>query len=212
MQGKDPEFLTTVFSKIFCPVAKKTAFHKLVIMQAHESVKHNGVRETLTEIRAQYWMIKGRQAVKDVLSKCVACKKVLGRANSTPPTPPLPSFRVSDDLAFSKVGVDFAGPLYVKNMYQSKGKMHKCYIALFTCASTRAIHLELTPDLSANSISTVLKRFFGRRGLPTLFISDNAKTFKDAKVKKFALARNIDWKFNVPTASWWVDFSKSASN
>jgi len=52
----------------------------------------------------------------------------------------------------------------------------------------------------------VLRRFFGRRGLPTLLISDNRKTFKDAEVKKFVLNRNIDWKFNVPTASWWGGF------
>jgi len=100
----------------------------------------------------------------------------------------------------------FAGPLYVKNIYQSKGEMYKCYIALFTCASTRAVHLELTPDLSPTSFLRALRRFFGRRGLPTLFISDNGKTFKDAEVKKFVLNRNIDWKFNVPTVSWWGGF------
>ena len=44
---------------------------------------------------------------------------MLGKAFSIPPTPPLPTSRVSDDLAFIKVGVDFAGPLYVKNIYQS---------------------------------------------------------------------------------------------
>ena len=84
--------------------------------------------------------------------------------------------------------------------------MYKCYIALFTCASTRAIHLELTPDLSANSFIRVLKRFIGRRGFPGLIISDNGTTSKDAKVKKFTLERNIEWKFNVPTASWWGGF------
>lgn len=39
-----------------------------------------------------------------------------------------------------------------------------------------------------------------------MFISDNGKTFKDGKVKKFVLNLNIDWKFNVPTASWWGGF------
>jgi len=127
-------------------------------MQSHENVKQNGVRETLTEIRHQFWIIKGRQAVKDVLSKYVTCKKMLGRAYSTPPAPPLPSFRVSDDLAFSKVGVDFTGPLYVKNIYQSKGERNKWYIALFTCASARAVHLDLTPDLSATSFLKLLTK------------------------------------------------------
>ena len=90
-----------------------------MIRQSHENVKHNGVRETLTEVRSKFWIIKGRQAVKDVLFKFVICEKMLGKAFSTPPTPPLPTSRASDDLAFTKVGVDFAGPLYVKNIYQS---------------------------------------------------------------------------------------------
>ena len=185
---------------------RKQYFTPLVIRQSHENVKHNGVRETLTEVRSKFWIIKGRQAVEDVFFKCVICKKMLGKAFSTQPTPPLRTSRVSDDLAFTKVGVYFAGPLYVKNIYQSGGEMYKCYIALFTCASTRNIHLELTPDLSANSFIRVLKRFIERRGFPGLIISDNGTTFKDAKVKKFTLERNIQWKFNVPTASWWGGF------
>ena len=102
-------------------------------MQSHENVKHNGVRETLTEIRAQFWIIKGRQAVKDVLSKCVTCKKMLGRAYSTPPTPPLPSFRVSDDLVFSKVGVVFAGPLYAKNISVQTRDVQMLHCSLYVC-------------------------------------------------------------------------------
>ena len=35
---------------------------------------------------------------------------------------------------------------------------------------------------------------------------DNGKTFHDAKVKNFAAQKNIAWKFNAPTASWWGGF------
>ena len=37
-------------------------------------------------------------------------------------------------------------------------------------------------------------------------ISDNGKTFRDSKVKSFAMSKNVSWKFNVPTASWWGGF------
>ena len=106
----------------------------------------------------------------------------------TPSTPPV-TVRVSDDLAFWQVGVYFAGPMYVRNIYTSDTEMHKCHIALFTCASTRAIHLGLTPDLCASSFLRVLKRFVARRGLPSQFISDNGKTFCDAGVQKFAATK-----------------------
>ena len=89
---------------------------------------------------------------------------------------------MSDDMAFSQVGVDFAGPLYVRDIYTTNPEMHKCQIALFTCASTRAIHLELTPNLSASSFQRVLQRFMARRGIPSQFISDNGKTFCDASI------------------------------
>ena len=164
------------------------------------------MRETLTEVRSNYWIMKGRQTVKNLLSKCIVCKKLQDKPYSLVPEPPLPDFRVLEDMAFSKIAVDFAGPLYVRNIYESKGDMYKCYIALFTCASTRAIHLELTPDLTGPAFIKVLKRFTGRRGLPNFILSDNGQTFYDKKVKCYVLVRDTEWKFNVPTASWWGGF------
>lgn len=39
----------------------------LLIRRAHERVFHNGVRETLTELRARYWVLKGRRLVQSVV-------------------------------------------------------------------------------------------------------------------------------------------------
>ena len=156
-----------------------------------KNVKNNGVRETLTKTWEQFWIIKVRQVVKDQHCKCITCKKIQGRAFSSPPPPPLPSFRVSDDLAFFKVGVDFAGPLHVRNIYQSKGDMFKCYIALFTCASTRAVHLELTPDLTAKSFLRVLKHFFGRQGIPNLLSQITGKLLKIQKFRSSFLTGTL---------------------
>ena len=46
----------------------------LVIRKAHERVMHNGIKETLAEIRTRYWILQGRQVVRQVLSKCVTCQ------------------------------------------------------------------------------------------------------------------------------------------
>ena len=180
-------------------------FTRLVIQRCHESVKHNGLRETLTELRANYWIVRGRQLVKSFITRCFICKRSAGKPYQSQPTPPLPDFRVANDPAFFNIGVDFAGPLYVRDIYQ-KSKMHKCYIALFTCTSSRAIHLELVPDLSADSFIRSFKRFMGRRGIPSVVVSDNGRTFRDSKLKNLCLQRNISWKFNAPRASWWGGF------
>lgn len=53
------------------------ASHRIVdnlIYEAHHRLKHAGVRTTLSEVRAQYWIARGRQQVKRILGKCVRCQ------------------------------------------------------------------------------------------------------------------------------------------
>ena len=100
---------------------------------------------TLAWIRRRYWIIKGRKTVKNVLRKCVVCKQYQGKPLRSPASPDIPEFRVDHSgCAFQVTGLDFAGPLYVKNNLNND----KVYMLLLTCASSRAIHLELTTDMS----------------------------------------------------------------
>ncbi len=137
-----------------------------------------------------------------------------GRSYQAPPMAALPDFRVKEAPPFSRVGVDFAGPLYVKDV---KGDMSKVYIALFSCCNTRAIHLELIEDLKTQTFLRCLRRFTARRGMPALMVSDNAKTFKavvkfldvfcrDKTVKEFLESRRIEWRFNLERSPWWDGF------
>ena len=59
-----------------------------------------------------------------------------------PKTPSLPSFRVNCCYPLETTGVDYAGPLYVKESNDTELK--KCYILPFTCATFGAVHLETT--------------------------------------------------------------------
>ena len=129
----------------------------LIALKCHKIVKHNGVRETLTQLRSEFWITRGRQFIKSLLSKCSICKRITGKPYDSPCAPPLPPFRVSDDAAFSQIGIDFAGPLYVRDIYSKDRQSYKCYIALFSCASTRAIHSELVPDLQGSTFIRALK-------------------------------------------------------
>ena len=155
------------------------------------------------------------QFVKRTLASCTVCRRYEGKSYRVPPQSDLPEFRLSQKPAFTYVGVDYAGPLYIKVSGQSA--LQKVYVLLFTCCSVRAVHLELATDLSVDVFIRCLRRFAARRGLPELIISDNAKTFKAAdkilsklfsypRVKKFLASKRIDWRFNVDRAPWWGGF------
>ena len=59
-------------------------------------------------------------------------------------------------------------------------KDRKVWICLFTCCVTRAVHLEVVPNLTAQAFLRCFRRYVARRLTPSFVISDNAKTFKSA--------------------------------
>ena len=187
-------------------------FSTLIIRCHHNRSHHSGIRDTLNSVRGMYWIIRGREAVKKVIRKCIVCLRAEGKPYPTPHMPDLPEERVNDGPPFINTGVDFAGPLYVWKERQV-GKQVKAYICLFTCAATRAV----TFDLSAEMFLLAFRRFTSRRGTPNLMISDNAKVFKAAsavikkvvqapEVKRYLLNNQITWDFIVEKAPRWGGF------
>ena len=59
-------------------IPKDTYLAELIIRATHLMLMHAGVRETLTQLRQSYWILKGQQLVKRILHQCVTCKKVEG--------------------------------------------------------------------------------------------------------------------------------------
>ena len=161
---------------VFLP--RKHPLTKLIVLESHARVGHNKERETLTDIRAKYWIVKGRSLVKLIVHCCVTCRRYEGTPYRAPPPPPLPTFRVSEEPPFTYTGVDYAGPFYVT--LPGATNTTKAWICLFTCLVTRAVHLEVTTDMTTQTFLRCLKRFAARRGLPRKFLSDNGKTFKAA--------------------------------
>ena len=96
----------------------------------------------------------------------------------------------------------FTGALNVRDM----GKENKVYVCLFTCAVTRAVHLEIVIDLTTGNLLLAFKRFSSRKSLPEVMLSDNASTYLAAveelnklfscKTLLEALSRKrVMWKF-----------------
>ena len=84
----------------------------LIVEDSHKRVMHGGVKSTLTELRARFWIIQGRQLVRKLLYKCMICRKLEGRPYQATTPPPLPEFWVKECSPFPYTVVDFAGPLY----------------------------------------------------------------------------------------------------
>ena len=174
---------------------------KLIVIDSHAHTLHGGVHDTMSCVRQRFWIPQLRQVARQIVHKCVDCRRVDGKPYSALPMPPLPYHRVNIEYPFSTSGVDYAGPLYVKTI-EANSKGEKAYILLITCTSTRAVHLELTHDLGAQSCIRALRRFIAKRGIPKLMISDNAKTFEATETKEFLRDRGIDWDFILPYAPW----------
>ena len=71
------------------------------------------VVSTLAELREKFWIIRGRQQVAAIVKKCVVC----ARHNTRPfaeIAAQLPLDRLNQAHPFEVVGVDFAGPLFIK--------------------------------------------------------------------------------------------------
>ena len=109
------------------------------------------------------------------------------------------------------IGVDFAGPIYFRAKNKKEGK---AFILLFSCSLSRAVHLELLTDQTADSFIRCLKRFVARRGRPRKIYSDNAKAFKcvakwlfeimkSEKLNDYIISQEISWQFNLSRAPWW---------
>ena len=192
---------------------------QLIVAEAHRKVLHNGVRDTLYMVRQRYWILKGRAQVKKYIRKCIICKKLEGAPPTFNVTPDLPNFRVDDAPPFTHTGVDFAGPLMHTGINTAKTSENKCYVCLFTCASTRVVHLELVESLDVNAFIRCFRRFCALRGLPSTVISDNAKTFKSMSKEVKASIRSpllsthfasqgVKWKFIVDRSPWQGAFDK----
>ncbi|EFN65032.1 hypothetical protein EAG_00552, partial [Camponotus floridanus] len=158
---------------------KKSALTSLIIADAHLKTLHGGTQVTVTFLRNEYWIIGGRSPVRSFILKCVRCSRYRqNRAQQI--IGQLPFERVTPSRPFLHTGVDYAGPLLLKNWKGKNSRKYKAYIALFVCQAISAIHLELVTDYSTEAFIAAFKRFTARRGICATLRSDCGTNFKGA--------------------------------
>ncbi|GFV20657.1 integrase catalytic domain-containing protein [Trichonephila clavipes] len=183
----------------------KCEFTKLLIRSIDKKNCHAGIQIMQSLIRERFWIIKARKTIKSILNECFICARFKVKSLSSGPSP-LPPDRVNDCAIFEVVGIDLAGPLFLKTG-------EKVWITLFTCAVYRALHLELVNALSSDAFLLALRRFIARRGRPRIIDCDNGTNFRGAfndlakldwhKISRETSTQKIVWKFIPPTAAWW---------
>lgn len=179
-----------------------------LVSQKHIELNHAGTLTLITCLRENYWIIGLRRLVKKVVRECIKCRRFQSQ-HFSPPTAPLPVDRIRRGAAFDVTGIDLAGPLYLRSG-------EKVWIVIFTCATYRAVHLELVNSLTTEAFIYALRRFIARRGRVHTIYTDNGTNFIGAynalkniewnKVLARSSLNKLKWNFSPPRAPWWGGF------
>ena len=168
-------------------------------MHEHQRTLHGGVSMTMSAVRDKYWIPR---LTKKVRSSCNGCKRFQTTAFMKTPTGNLPRDRTERTRPFQVVGMDYAGPFMYKKRADKEGK---AYLLLIGCSLTRAVHLEVLPDLSTVEFMYSFKRFIARREKPDKVYSAAKrvrKISKDDQINDYLAKNNIKWQFNLSKAQW----------
>ena len=156
-------------------------------------------------------MIHARKLTHQLAAACPTCRIFHSKAASLP-FAPLPKFRLERTPGFTHTACDFAGPFRYK---KDSGEVAKAYLLIMICAVSRAIHVELTTDLSTWEVLGALQKFVNRFPTVKTITSDNGASFvrsakelatvykhvADGPIRNWLAKSFIAWHFITPTAA-----------
>ncbi|XP_062704637.1 uncharacterized protein LOC115265178 [Aedes albopictus] len=201
-------------------------FSNLLIRMYHVANAHQGLETVINNIKERHRILKIRSQVKKLTMSCIKCREL--RAKPTvPQMGNLPPERTTPFVfPFSNTGIDYFGPMSVK----VGRRVEKRWVVLFTCMTSRAVHLEVVPSLDTNSCIMAIRCFMSIRGLPQCIMTDNGTNFTGADQELKKLVRTLDspqiedtlsvrgvqWKFIPPGAphfgGCWERLVRSVKN
>lgn len=180
------------------------------------AVKHQGRHFTEGAVRASgLWIVGAKRCISSIIHRCVTCRKLRGREEQQIMAD-LPAERLQTNPPFSYVGLDVFGPWEVITRRTKGGQANskRCAV-LFTCMSTRAVHIEVIETMSSSSFINALCSFFAMRGTAKQLRSDCGTNFVGASrelkldppkpgemsVDNYLLNQRCSWVFNPPHSS-----------
>ncbi|XP_051816280.1 uncharacterized protein LOC127537608 [Acanthochromis polyacanthus] len=160
----------------------------LLIKHYHQQVQHQGRGITINELRSNgIWILGCSHAVSSCIYKCVKCRK-FRRCTEDQKMSDLPRERMETTPPFTYCGVDCFGPFYIK-----EGRRElKRYGLLFTCLCSRAVHIELLDDMTADAFINALRAFIALRGNVRQLRSDQGTNFIGARREFLEAVKEMD--------------------
>lgn len=187
-------------------------FTTLIIRDVHQRQLHAGPSALMSFVKQTYWPLRARSTIKKVIFECVVCFRAKPPEINQPMSD-LPAARVTLTKPFVHTAIDYAGFFMIRSGLTRNAPHAKCYMALFKCMCTGAIHLELVSDLTSTAFIAALDRFTSRRGKPTIIFSDNGTCFHgadkelkdivkahDQVTSSYCINQLIKWQYTTPRA------------
>ena len=132
----------------------KHAVVQLLLEKANRDNLHEGTENVRNTLQQEYWIIGLRKGLRKIKSRCVKCM----HRNANPIQPQLahlPRERLDDHVfRFTYTGVDYFGSFEFKFLRSTL----KRWCCLFSCLTTRAVHIEVAQSLDTESCLAAVTR------------------------------------------------------
>lgn len=187
-------------------IPPRSRLSRALILEAHRKTDHGGTQLMIQYIRANYWIPKLRVEIKNFTQKCTICTRY-SKNPANQLMADLPADRVTPYWSFEIAGVDYAGPFLIKDTYKRNAPTRKCWVAIFVCMVTRAIHIDVVESLSSAAFISCYEKFVSTRGPCHRLYSDNGTSFVGAykeirqAFEAFSSQENVEY-LNVRGTTW----------
>ena len=157
----------------------------MLIRHMHFQHAHQGLDYMRAVVQLKYIVLKLRWLLGNIENTCITCRKRKAKT-VVPIMSDLPIERLGyKQPPFSNTGVDYFGPFQVP----IRRSTEKRWGFLFTCLTTRAVHIELVPSLDTSSCVMGVKRFIARRGTPKPFFLTMARILLVLKRSSYPVSK-----------------------
>ena len=152
-------------------------FVKQFLEHTHVKHYHQGVEYLRSMVQVHYTVQKLRSPLRSIKAYCLRCRE-FQVVTMQPIMSDLPEERLAyQSPPITNTGDDYFGPFYVTVSRTTEKKRG----FLFTCLTTRAVHVEKVTSMDTSSFVMGVEWFVSRRGTSAMIWSDNGINFIGAE-------------------------------